>query len=39
VIFLGETINLSIIIGTVLTIIALAILNNILVFRKKPKSI
>lgn len=39
VIFLGESITLSIIIGTVLTIIALAILNNILVFRKKPKSI
>lgn len=35
VIFLGETINLSIIVGTVLTIIALAILNNIIVLQRK----
>lgn len=38
-IFLEESITLSIIVGTILTIVALAILNNILVFRKKPKSI
>ncbi len=35
VIFLGEQINLSIIIGTILTITALAILNNIIVFKRK----
>lgn len=38
VIFLGETITVSIIIGTILTIIALAILNNILIFNKNKKA-
>ena len=35
IIFLGEKINPSIIIGTVLTIIAVKILNNIQIFKKK----
>jgi drug/metabolite transporter (DMT)-like permease len=37
-IFLGETISFSIIIGTALTIIAVKILNNIQIFKKKEKS-
>lgn len=37
-IFLGEKISFSIIIGTILTIIAVKILNNIQIFKKKEKS-
>lgn len=37
VIFLGESISSSIIIGTILTIIAVKILNNITIFKKRNK--
>ena len=38
VIFLGEEVHFSIIVGTILTLIAVKILNNITIFKKKNKS-
>lgn len=39
IIFLGEEVHFTIIIGTILTLIAVKILNNITIFKKKDKKI
>lgn len=39
IIFLGEEVHFSIIVGTILTLIAVKILNNITIFKKKDKMV